>query len=252
MLEVHVLASGSDGNCTVIESDGEAVMIDVGLSCRKIMELMDREGVDKEVIKAILITHEHSDHVAGAGATARKLGVPVMANANTMSQLNLGKVDYVPFDSRSSFDVGHLHITPLPTSHNAIEPNAFLTQVDDKSALLATDTGKLTFQVEAALKMADVAVIESNYDDQMLVNGPYPPSLKRLIGSDHGHLSNVDCAKAITRTMTDSPRQLFLAHLSKTNNMPDIARETCSEITGIKRLNIDCLEFQGDTRTLRA
>lgn len=252
MLEVHVLASGSDGNCTVIESDGEVVMIDAGISCRRILSLMEQEGVDKDMVKAILITHEHSDHVAGAGPTARKLGVPVMCNERTFSQLSLGNVDYVPFDTARSFDVGSLHITPLPTSHNAVEPNAFLTQADGKRALVATDTGKLTFQIEAALKMADIAVIEANYDMQMLADGPYPVSLKRLIGSDHGHLSNVDCANAIRRTMTESPRQLFLAHLSKTNNMPDLARETVADITGIRRLNIDCLEFPGDTRTLRA
>lgn len=252
MLEVHVLASGSDGNCTVIECDGEAVMIDAGISCKRILSLMDQEGVDKEVVKAILITHEHSDHVSGAGATARKLGVPVMCNANTFSQLSLGSVDYIPFDTARSFDVGNFHITPLPTSHNAIEPNAFLTQTDGKNVLLATDTGKLTFQIEAALKMADIAVIEANYDAKMLADGPYPASLKRLIGSERGHLSNVDCGNAIRRTMTESRRQLFLAHLSKTNNIPDIARETVADITGIKRMSIDCLEFPGDTRTLRA
>ncbi len=161
-------------------------------------------------------------------------------------------MDYLPFDSAESFDVAGFHITPLPTSHNAIEPNAFLAQADGKSALIATDTGRITFQIEAALKIADIAVIESNYDSGMLADGPYPPSLKQLIGSDHGHLSNVDCANAIRRTMTDSPRQLFLAHLSRTNNLPDIARDTVSEITGIRRLRIDCLEFRGDTRTLRA
>lgn len=251
MLEVHVLASGSDGNCTVIESDGEAVMIDAGISCRRILSLMDQEGVDKDMVKAILITHEHSDHVSGAGPTARKLGVPVMCNPATFSVLNLGNVDYVPFDQARPFDVAGFRVTPLPTSHNAIQPNAFLTEKEGKSALVATDTGKLTFQIEAALKMADIAVIESNYDRQMLADGPYPVSLKNLIGSDRGHLSNVDCANAIRRTMTDSNRQLFLAHLSKTNNIPDLARDTVSDITGIKRLKIDCLEFEGDTRTLR-
>lgn len=252
MLEVHVLASGSDGNCTVIESDGEAIMIDAGISCRRILSLMDQEGVDKDMVKTILLTHEHSDHVSGAGPTARKLGVPVMCNPATFSVLNLGNVDYVPFDQAHPFDVAGFHVTPLPTSHNAIQPNAFLTERDGKSALVATDTGKLTFPIEAALKMADIAVIESNYDRQMLADGPYPASLKSLIGSDRGHLSNVDCANAIRRTMTDSNRQLFLAHLSKTNNIPDLARDTVSDITGIKRLKIDCLEFEGDTRTLRA
>ncbi len=253
MLEVHVLASGSDGNCTVIESDGEAIMIDAGISCKKILHQMEQEGVDKECIKAILITHEHSDHVSGAGPTARKLGVPIMTNEATFSQIpNIGKVDFIPFESTRSFDVGHLHITPLPTSHNAIEPNAFLTEVDDKKVLLATDTGSLSFQIEAALKVADIAVIEANYDQRMLDEGPYPPSLKRLIGSDHGHMCNVDTGNALRRTMTESRRQIFLAHLSRTNNEPDIARETVSKITGIRRLNIDCLEFLGDSRTLRA
>ena len=100
--------------------------------------------------------------------------------------------------------------------------------------------------------MADIAVIESNYDNKMLADGPYPVALKRLIGSERGHLSNVDCANAIRRTMSESARQLFLAHLSKTNNIPDLARDTVSEITGIRRLKIDCLEFPGDTRTLKA
>ena len=252
MLEVHVLASGSDGNCTVIESDGEAIMIDAGISCKKILKQMEQEGVDKEMVKAILVTHEHSDHVSGAGATARKLGVPVMCNEATFSTLSLGSVDYVPIDPSGSFDIGQFHVTPLPTVHNAVQPCAYYTQVDGKKVLLATDTGKLTFQIEAALKEADIAVIEANYDARMLAEGPYPPQLKQLIGSDHGHMCNVDTAKAIRRTMTDSGRQIFLAHLSRTNNEPDIARETVSEITGIRRLNIDCLEFLGDSRTLRA
>lgn len=253
MMEVHVLASGSDGNCTVIESDGEAIMIDAGISCRKILSQMEREGVDKDIVKAILITHEHSDHVSGAGATARKLGIPVMCNEATFSVLDLGNVDYVPIDPTGSFDVGHMHVTPLPTVHNAIQPSAFFTEVDDKSVLLATDTGKLTFPIEAALKKANIAVIEANYDTRMLTDGPYPPALKKLIGSDHGHMDNVDTGRALRDTMTDDHRrQIFLAHLSRTNNLPDIARETVANITGIRRLMIDCLEFLGDSRTLRA
>lgn len=252
MLEVHVLASGSDGNCTVIESDGEAIMIDAGISCKRILKQMEQEGVDKEMVKAILITHEHSDHVSGAGATARRLGVPVMCNVETYNATTFGKVDFVPFDPAGSFDVGQFHVTPLPTSHNAVRPNAFYAEVDGKGALVATDTGKMTFPIEQALRAADIAVIEANYDKQMLVDGPYPESLKRLIGSERGHMWNVDTANAIRRTMTEHRRQIFLAHLSRTNNEPDLARETVADITGIRRLNIDCLEFFGDSRTLRA
>ena len=250
-MEVHVLASGSDGNCTVIESDGEAIMIDAGISCRRILDLMEKEGVDKDMLKAILITHEHADHVSGAGATSRKLDIPVVANLNTFNESKLGNVQHWVYNSNSCIDIGQFHVTPLPTSHNAIEPNCYFTEVDDKKVLIATDTGKFSFQIEHALAMADVAVVESNYDTKMLVNGPYPPSLKSLIGSERGHMCNIDTGFAIKRTMGQNEhRQIFLAHLSRTNNTPDIARQSVADITGIKRIKIDCLEFQGDTRTL--
>lgn len=250
MLEAHILASGSDGNCTVIESDGEAIMIDAGVSCRRILAFMDQEGIDHSSVKAILLTHEHSDHVIGAGPTARKLNIPVYCNRPTFESCKLGNVDYRPITTGTSFELCGMNILPLPTSHNAAEPNAFLTEVDEKRILVATDTGKLTYQVEQALSISDLAIIESNYDARMLTNGPYPFHLKKLIGSDIGHLSNVACANALKRTERNG-RKIFLAHLSKTNNEPDIARETVAEIIGEKRFNIDCLEFPGDTRTLK-
>ncbi len=250
MFEVHVLASGSDGNCAIIQFEDEAVMIDAGISCKKTIELMEKEGVDRKVLKALLITHEHTDHIGGAGPVSRKFDIPVMCNRATFENSDIGNVAYAEIKTMGSFCVGSMNITPLPTSHNAVEPNAFFVEAGGRSVLVATDTGKLTFQVEHALKQADVAVIESNYDKKMLANGPYPLYLKNLIASDMGHLSNTDCAGAIKRTMREN-RQIFLAHLSKTNNEPDLARDTVSELTGIKRLCIDCLEFPGDTRTIR-
>ena len=250
MFEVHVLASGSDGNCTVIQFDDEAVMIDAGISCRRILGLMEKEGIDRNVMKALLITHEHSDHIAGAGAVSRKFNMPVFCNRATFECSELGNVQYNEIKTMGSFGIGNMNVTPLPTSHNAAEPNAFFVEAEGKGVLVATDTGKMTFQVEHALNQADIAVIESNYDNKMLAEGPYPVYLKKLIASDMGHLSNVDCAGAIKRTMREN-RQIFLAHLSKINNAPDIARETVAEVTGLKRIRIDCLEFEGDTRTLK-
>ncbi|MBE6524168.1 MAG: MBL fold metallo-hydrolase [Thermoplasmata archaeon] len=252
MMEVHVLASGSDGNCTVIESDGEAIMIDAGISCRRILSLMEKEGVDKDMLKAILITHEHSDHVSGAGATARKLDIPIVANEATFNASNLGNVQHWVYRSNNHIDIGQFHVTPLPTSHNAVEPNCYFTEVGDKRVLVCTDTGKFSFQIDHALSLADVAVVEANYDLDMLVNGPYPYSLKTLIGSDHGHMNNLDTAIALKRTMDgNAHRKIFLAHLSKTNNTPDTARQAVSDGTGIRRMKIDCLEFPGDTRTIK-
>ena len=250
MFEVHVLASGSDGNCTIIQFEDEAVMIDAGISCKRIKDLMEKEGVDHKALKALLVTHEHSDHIAGAGPVSRKFDIPVMCNKATFDASDIGNVEYAEIRTMGSFCVGNMSITPLPTSHNAAEPNAFLVEAEDKRVLVATDTGKLTFQVEHALKNSDVAVIESNYDRKMLAEGPYPIYLKKLIASDIGHLSNIDCADAIKKTMREN-RQIFLAHLSKINNVPDIARETVAEVTGLKRLRIDCLEFPGDTRTIK-
>jgi len=250
MIEVHVIASGSDGNCAVVQLDDEAVMIDAGISYSRMHKLMAQEGVDEHCIKDLLITHEHTDHIGGAGPVVRKLGIPLLCNRATFNAFNPGAVDYHEIRTMGSFCLGQMEILPLPTSHNAAEPNAFLIRADGKSVLVATDTGKLTFQCEQALAEADLAVIEANYDREMLRDGPYPPALKRLIGSEIGHMCNVDTAAAIKRTQ-NKDRKIFLAHLSKTNNTPDVARETVAEISGIRRMKLDCLEFPGDTRTLR-
>jgi phosphoribosyl 1,2-cyclic phosphodiesterase len=250
MIEVHVLASGSDGNCTVVVCDDHAVMIDAGLSGRRIMQLMDMNGLDASSIKSMLITHDHSDHVSGAGVIARKLDVPVHCNERTFTSCNLGRVAYSKITTMESFSSGPMLITPLPTSHNASEPNAFLITMDGKKVLIATDTGRMTNEVENELQDADLAILESNYDKHMLATGPYPPMLKRLIGSELGHLSNIECAESLKRTMSEG-RKIFLAHISRNNNTPDTARETVAEITGIRRSKIDCLEFKGDTRIIR-
>ena len=249
-MEVHVLASGSDGNCTVVIFEDHAIMVDAGLSGKRISELMDLNGIDASLIKELLVTHEHSDHVMGAGIMARKLDVPIRCNERTFASYDFGKVSYSKTTTMESFRSGPMEVTPLPTSHNASEPNAFLISVDGKRVLIATDTGKMTQEVENELQNADLAILESNYDKHMLATGPYPLMLKRLVGSDIGHLSNVDCAESLRRTMSQK-RKIFLAHLSRNNNTPDTARETVSEITGIKRAKIDCLEFKGDTRIIK-
>lgn len=250
-VEVHVLASGSDGNCTVVEYEDRALMIDAGLSYKKIKSLMDKSGLDETHIEGILITHEHSDHTSGAGVISRKLDIPVICNESTFAASNLGSVIYTQILNMRTFDAAGFKVISLPTSHDAIDPNAYLLTAGDEKVLVATDTGKITYPVEHALAEADIAVIESNYDKKMLDEGPYPMQLKRLIDSDVGHMSNVACGEAIKRTMGKPNRKIFLAHLSRHNNTPDTARETVAKITGLRRLTLDCLEFQGDVRILR-
>ncbi len=249
-MEVHVLASGSDGNCTVIECDGEAIVIDAGLSCRTLMSYMDQEGVDPKMIKSILVTHEHADHVSGVGPMARKLNVPVMCTMGTYKSSKMGAVDFIPYSLKDSFSIGPMRVTPLPTYHDAAEPNAFYVETDQGKVAVVTDTGKFDFRIEHALKCCDAAVVEANYDLEMLHNGPYPPALQRRIEGEHGHMWNKDTGMALKRTSSEK-RKIFLAHLSRKNNMPDLARETVAEITGIRRMKIDCLEFQGDTRSFK-
>ena len=250
-VEVHVLASGSDGNCTVIRSEDRAIMVDAGLSYKKTKSLMDINGIDESEIEALFVTHEHSDHVGGAGAIARKLDIPVFCNQNTFNASNLGKVAHNPITMMNTVNVAGMNIIALPTSHDAVEPCAYLFDADGTKVLIATDTGKITYPIEHALEEANIAIIESNYDKKMLDYGPYPPSLKHLIDSDIGHMSNLECARAVKRTMHNNGRKIFLGHLSRHNNTPDVAKDTISEITGIRRFHFDCLEFQGDTRILK-
>lgn len=250
MLEVHVLASGSDGNCIVVRTEEGSFMVDAGLNGKQLTGLMGKVGVEGGDISAILLSHEHVDHVRGAGVLSRKYGIPVMGNSHTLSRSDIGKVDYQHFKTMMPFKLAGMEVSPLPTSHDALEPNAFLIRDRDHSLLIATDTGVMTAPVEEALKEVDLAIIESNYDEKMLIDGPYPIYLKRRIASECGHLSNIDCGISLRNTMGNG-RRIFLAHLSKNNNTPDSARDTVARITGIKRMNIDCLEFPGDYRTLR-
>lgn len=249
-MEVHILASGSDGNCAVIRHEDRAIMVDAGLSAKRIISLMNLNGLDPKEIECILITHEHSDHVSGAGPVARKLDCPVMCNQQTFDACNIGKVEHIPIDPLNTFSAAGISVMPLPTSHNAVNPVSYMFKIGGKTAVIATDTGCVTFPIEQALMEADVAVLESNYDRRMLHEGPYPYNLKKLIDSDHGHLSNVMCADILKKTDHEG-RQVFLAHLSKTNNTPDVARDTVSELTGMRRFRLDCLEFPGDTRVIK-
>lgn len=250
MLEVHILASGSDGNCTVIQHDDEAVMIDAGLSCARIRKLMDVEGIDEHCLKALLVTHEHADHVQGVGPVSRKLGLPVYCNPATIGSFNPGDIEYHMIQTLQDFRIGDFNISPLPTLHDASDPCAYSVEAESSRVLVATDTGKFTEPLREALQRSDFAIVEANYDNKMLIEGPYPESLKRRIAGTYGHMCNVDSAREIKNTAVNPDRRIFLGHLSKHNNTPDIARDTVAEYTGIKRYKIDCLEFFGDTRTI--
>ncbi len=249
-LEVHILASGSDGNSVIFRHKGTTIMVDAGLSGRDLVRRMSSVGVDPREIDAILLTHEHSDHVKGAGVLSRQYKIPICANAWTIKACNIGNVEkHLVFDSSTSFDLGSLRIDPIPILHNAMEPNAFHIHAGERQCLIATDLGRVTPPIFAALREVDLALLESNHDVQMLIHGPYPPALKSEIRSDRGHLSNLDCARALWATHSEE-RRVFLVHISRNNNTPEIARRTVSKTLGCNEEDIDCLDGPQDVRTI--
>lgn len=227
------------------------MMIDAGLSGKTIVGLLEQVGLGAKDIDAILLTHEHSDHVFGAGVLSRRYKIPLCANENTLICSNIGSVDStITFQTSQRFSLGEFEVLPMPISHNAAEPNAFFVTCGEDRFLLATDLGRVNNEVFSALKEANLAVIEANHDVQMLVNGPYPPALKKEIRSDRGHLSNVDCGRALWATYSES-RKVFLAHISKNNNTPELARRTVARTLGCGIDDIDCLRDPNDVRSIR-
>lgn len=224
-----VLASGSKGNSTVIEGTTGSLLIDAGLSARELLARMAAAGIDPEKINAILVTHEHGDHVKGLDVTARKLGVPIHATEGTLHDfLNHRRTSSKPIEYHScrygdSFSVGDFSIEPFTTSHDAAEPCGFVIREGDIRLGYCTDTGIVTDVMHARLARCDGLVLESNHCPEMLANGPYPESLKRRIRSKRGHLSNPAAAECLTGFGKDVPL-VILAHLSEINNTPEKAK----------------------------
>ena len=176
--------------------------------------------------------------------------MPIYCTAGTYRGYDFKGAPYEEIRPLKPFQIGGMEIMPLPISHDVNDPTGFMVQSEGRKAMLVTDTGKVTFPVEQALREVDLAIFESNYDTDMLINGRYTLAEKRRIASEVGHMSNLDSGMALRRTMTDRQRKVFLAHLSQNNNTPDVARDTVARAMGVPRLKIDCLEFIGDTRTV--
>ncbi|MEM2979332.1 MAG: MBL fold metallo-hydrolase [Methanomassiliicoccales archaeon] len=248
-LEVHILASSSDANCTVLASDDAAIMIDAGLSIRKTEHFLNTVGVDIFDINALLLTHEHVDHSRSALRISRRCNIPIAGNYRTLLSTGIHGMDKtVVFENREPFYIGMMKIEAIPTSHNAAEPVAYHVEANNKDMVIATDLGKVTKPVLSAMTNADFIMLESNHDRNMLLSGPYPLFLKRMIMSEKGHLSNHDCAQAL-KTIDVKKRKIFLAHLSQINNTPEIAKNTVSN--ALRRNHyIDCIETPGEIRSI--
>jgi phosphoribosyl 1,2-cyclic phosphodiesterase len=246
MVRITVLASGSRGNCAVVASSTTRILVDAGLSCREILNRMRQAGEDPETLSAIVITHEHSDHIGGLKVLARRLKVPVYMTGPThkawfrmirneakragAEARDLERLEF--FEAGRSFQIGNVDIYPFTIKHDAVDPVAFTFKVDRVKLGIVTDLGRITENVKQHIRGCDVLMIESNHDLEMLRNGPYPWSVKQRIGSADGHLSNDALAEFFRKDYDGGAAFLILAHLSEQNNLPEIARMVAERALG--------------------
>jgi phosphoribosyl 1,2-cyclic phosphodiesterase len=222
----RVLGSGSSGNSTLIECDGTRVILDAGLGPRDLAERLQSAGVDPASLSAILISHEHGDHIRGAASFSKKWGVRVAGTRGTYAAAGLGATDIAGYDvlePGKTWNVGALAVTCVPVPHDAAQPVAFVVSGDGRRLGHATDFGHVNRALVDAFQFCDAVLIESNYDPTLLSNGPYPWSLKERIFGPQGHLSNADVGRYLATGLGDACRRVVLAHLSEKNNDAELA-----------------------------
>lgn len=228
---VSILASGSTGNSLYIETPKKRLLVDAGLSGKKITSLLAEVGRKPEDLDAVLVTHEHRDHIHGVGVMARKYKLDVYANEQTWQAMD-GMIGNVAVEQKHIFEMGKvltfddLDIESFGVSHDAAAPQFYRFYKDNKSFVMLTDTGYCSDRMRGVIKGADAYLVESNHDLEMLRMGPYPWSLKQRILGDKGHLSNEDGALVMTDILTDQTKRIYLGHLSKENNMKELAHLT--------------------------
>jgi phosphoribosyl 1,2-cyclic phosphodiesterase len=224
-LFISSIASGSNGNCYYIGNSNEAVLIDVGVSCREVVKRMDRSGLSIGKVKAIFISHEHIDHIRGVEVLSRKYRIPVYITENTRRHggLKIEKDLHFTFSAYDSIQIGDLFVTPFPKFHDAVDPFSFTIEGNNTRIAVLTDIGSVCEHVIGGFRECHAAFLETNYDEQMLETGRYPFYLKRRISGDKGHLSNHQALELFLKHRAPYMSQLILSHLSKENNTPELA-----------------------------
>jgi phosphoribosyl 1,2-cyclic phosphodiesterase len=232
--------SGSNGNCYYVGNGHEAVMVDAGISCRETERRMARMGLDIATVKAIFISHEHTDHTRGAEVLSRRHGIPVYITAEThrKSRLWLDPKLLATFSAGTPVHVGALRVDPFPKWHDAAEPHSFTISANGLTAGVFTDIGISCEHVMEHLGRCHAAFLESNYDETMLVNGRYPLYLKRRIQGAEGHLSNDQALDLFLTRRAPWMQLLILSHLSAENNRPELVKELFEKQAGGVRIAV--------------
>ncbi|MBL7850541.1 MAG: MBL fold metallo-hydrolase [Cyclobacteriaceae bacterium] len=237
-LIVSSLNSGSNGNCYYIGNREEAVLIDAGLSMREIDRRLKRQELSLRKVRAIFITHEHADHIGGLHKLARRHQLPVYMTHETRKETRIGPGDILfrSFIPHEEIRIGRLTVTPFPTLHDAADPHGFLVSHEGVSAGVFTDLGTTTPAVEKYFQRCHAAFLESNYDEEMLRTGGYPPHLQDRIRGERGHLSNMQALELFLRLRPPFMTHLFLAHLSQNNNRPELVEKIFAEVAGTTQI----------------
>ena len=240
-MRIVTFASGSTGNCCLVSDGGVNVLIDAGISARRIVQGLGVLGLAPQDVCGVLITHEHSDHISGLPVLVKRTGMRIFAPSELGEVLKRVKpelsesIDYIPPDG--GLCVGDVRITAFPTPHDTSASFGYRIEGSEVFAF-ATDTGHISDELLQGLQGADTVVIEANHDKVMLKNGPYPPFLKQRVLSKHGHLSNDDCAKLACLLADSGTRQIILGHLSQQNNTPEAAETAVSEALSGRNVKI--------------
>lgn len=228
MAKFYPMFSSSKGNSTYIGTSEGGVLVDVGVSCKQICEALSLAGIDLKKIDAVLITHEHSDHIKGLKTFLKKTGAKLIASYDTVSALKtMGLIDdntnVIYADEEKEIAVKDMIIKRFPTSHDCQGSSGYTVSFGGIKTAVCTDTGILTDEIRQNLEGSKLVMLESNHDPVMLRLGPYPPELKVRIGSEKGHLANADCADEIKRLYSKGTTHFVLAHLSENNNTAEKA-----------------------------
>ena len=245
MLRILPVASGSTGNCMLLEIDGRHLVIDLGVSASMLRSAMSANGLAWEDVDAVLITHTHSDHVRGLGVCMKRIHAPIFMSHTSKNTLMLENATALNYSARTEI-LPDLWVTAIPTSHDCPGSIGFLIETANTRFGYLTDLGVIPEGVTELFSGCDSIVLESNHDEEMLRYGPYPAYLKRRILSEHGHLSNEACAEALAQFAETGTGCFFLAHLSQENNRPSLALESARKATAGRNVELEVLPVWGE------
>lgn len=234
-MRFSVLASGSTGNAFYIESSQTKLLVDAGLSGKQLDRLFSEVHADPKELSGILVTHEHSDHIKGLGILARKYNLPIYANKKTWQAMekNIGELttdQKFHFEANGVKTFGDLDVESFSVSHDAADPMFFTFHQSNKKVAIVTDLGYVSERIKKTIEGANAYIFEANHDVSMLQMGRYPWNVKRRILGDSGHVSNEDCGLALSDVITNQTERVYLAHLSKDNNMKELARMSVDQV----------------------